>query len=443
MAASWRIFWLFVLTGHALAGAAWWWLAPGGFPIGHQRFWTNAVLPILLVLWVGIALEASRRERPERLRAMFALFPAAWIAGAVTARVVFPTTFATAAALPMGWGVLMALALSVGLPKRSTGPRWPSWVVGLGGAAVGASLPVLVTPPDARTSPAGASALVGLDEVEPVSGGLGKDVFVGVGDASTTVRRKPLSITVEPVLRFIERSPDGAPTFFVPARAREGRTLSLIGAKAFEHGLDLRYQADYDASLRVEVDGDRSVRLGASATLPKTIWSHLNSYCDIDVSGHRRLSLAFSPCPQIQVEVRPMDYPFGRPLRFAFLDDANRFRVVEATSGEKGPFRELASGPLANGEPLEITLFDLGKPVARLVMEDWSAQLDRRLSPTAGWGAPVNAIEFCLSGDEARSSASIYVTLAGTSVGRGWDCVGHRPGTYRNRVLVAFPSGGP
>ena len=29
------------------------------------------------------------------------------------------------------------------------------------------------------------------------------------------------------------------------------------------------------------------------------------------------------------------------------------------------------------------------------------------------------------------------MTLAGTSVGRGWDCVGHRAGTYSNRIGIA------
>jgi len=131
-----------------------------------------------------------------------------------------------------------------------------------------------------------------------------------------------------------------------------------------------------------------------------------------------------------------MDYPFGRPLRFAFLDASGRFRVVEATSGEKGPFRELASGPLRRGEPLTIELCDEDRPVTRIVLDDWSAQADVQPSPTAGWGAPANAIEFSLSGDEPTSAATIYVSLASTSVGRGWDCLGHRAGTYRNRVRV-------
>ncbi|MGP0064920.1 MAG: hypothetical protein ACLQGP_15140 [Isosphaeraceae bacterium] len=74
--------------------------------------------------------------------------------------------------------------------------------------------------------------------------------------------------------------------------------------------------------------------------------------------------------------------------------------------------------------------------MARLSLADFAAQADTTLSPTAGWGVPVNAIEFSLADDQPSSLASIFVTLAGTSVGRGWDCVGHRAGTYRNRIRL-------
>src|SRR6202034_1761945 len=95
-----------------------------------------------------------------------------------------------------------------------------------------------------------------------------------------------------------------------------------------------------------------------------------------------------------------------------------------------------ASGPLQRGEPLEITLLDEGRPEGRITLADWAQQAGVALSPTAGWGVPVNAIEFSASGDEPEAPASIFVTLAGTSVGRGWDCVGHSAGTYRNRILL-------
>jgi hypothetical protein len=154
------------------------------------------------------------------------------------------------------------------------------------------------------------------------------------------------------------------------------------------------------------------------------------------VRGHRRLELEFSPCTGVPIEVRKFDHPFGRPARFAFVDQSRTFRVVEATSGEKGPFRALASGRLGPEEPLIVGLRDNGRLVGRISLLDWSGQADTTISPTAGWGVPVNAIEFSLADDQPSSPASIFVTLAGTSVGRGWDCVGHKPGIYRNRILI-------
>jgi len=93
---------------------------------------------------------------------------------------------------------------------------------------------------------------------------------------------------------------------------------------------------------------------------------------------------------------------------------------------------------------LTVILYDQDEPVGRITWDDWAAQLGTAPSPTAGWGIPVNAIEFSLSGDADGSPASLFLTLAGTSVGRGWDSVGHSPGNYRNRMRIepAFPKAG-
>ena len=129
------------------------------------------------------------------------------------------------------------------------------------------------------------------------------------------------------------------------------------------------------------------------------------------------------------------DYPFGRPARFAYVDEA-AVSVVEASSGEKGPFHILAQGRLERSSSLEITLCDEDRAIGRLTLLVWPAQASTQLSPTAGWGVPENAIEFSLSGDEPTSPASLFITLAATSVGRGWDSVGHAAGTYRNRITI-------
>ncbi len=189
------------------------------------------------------------------------------------------------------------------------------------------------------------------------------------------------------------------------------------------------------ATLRLAHDPRRkSLFIDAATRLDRPVYSHLNGFCDLEVRGHRRLALEFSPCPATRIEVLHYDYPFGRPARFAYVDDARRFRVVEASSGEKGPFRILAEGRLEQSSSLGITLWDEDRAVGRITLQDWSAQASTQLSPTAGWGVPENAIEFSLSGPEPTSPASLFITLAATSVGRGWDSVAHAAGTYRNRI---------
>jgi hypothetical protein len=197
--------------------------------------------------------------------------------------------------------------------------------------------------------------------------------------------------------------------------------------------------ADPSASqLEVQSREENVAEIDAASELGSAIYSHLNTFCEISLTGFEDLALEFSPCAGMRVSVLPMDYPVGRPSRFAYLDEKGFFHVVEATSGEKGPFRKLASGRLERGAPLEITLYDAKSAIAVIVMEDWAAQVSTELSPTAGWGVPQNAIEFSLHGDSTRSAASLFFTLASTSAGRGFDSVGHAAGSYRNRMTVRY-----
>ena len=285
-----------------------------------------------------------------------------------------------------------------------------------------------------------ASVSSGADHVRPGSVRFDADVMVQTSDGSLLARFAPLTISVQPLLNFLSRSPDGAPVVLVPAGERAGpeprfRDGWRIGDRSIRLAYDVPRQGAATLSVEAESNGDAIV-LDAASRLDRPVYSHLNAFCDIEVRGHRRLSLAFSPCPGAPIEVRHHDYPFGRPARFAFVTADRTFRVVEASSGEKGPFRTLAEGRLERGQPLAITLNDQGRAVARLTLDDFAAQADTTPSPTAGWGVPVNAIEFSLADDAPSSPASIFVTLAGTSVGRGWDCVGHAEGTYRNRVRL-------
>jgi len=447
----WRLFWLVVLVGHAMLALFWWWLEPAGFGFEHPRFWVNRITPAGGLGLTIAALVALRINSAPALRRLLPLWPSAWAAAAVAGRVFFPVSLARLWFAPLGVAAAMALA-AVPLWRRASGRSWlfelaPCLCAGLAGAAlVGAQ-----RPPSSATRPLNTA----LAELAPLtaapgpsaSGGifLDSNVMVQASDGSINMRLGTLSISVQPLLTFLNGSVDGCWTIFADPDDRAGPEPRLLssrrdGERSWTASYDFRRQGP--ATLRVETAPQpETIAIEATSRLGRLMYSHLNSFCDFEIRGHRRLSLEFSPCPGVAIEVRPFDYPFGRPARFAFLDAQQMFRVVEATSGEKGPFQTLAAGPLGREEELTITLEDEGRALARIVMADWSAQADTTLSPTAGWGVPANAIEFNLSGDAPSSPASIFVTLAATSVGRGWDCVGHRPGTYRNRIRLEPCSG--
>jgi hypothetical protein len=443
----WRLFWLTVLVGHVILSGGWWWLEPGGFGVRHPRFWANDVAPIFGLAFSISSLAALRLESDRALRWLLLVWPAAWAGSAVAARLLFPITFGQLWLIPFAGSVVMGLAT---IPLwRSVGRRTLAGGLGLGLCAASAAAGLVWTqfPPSPRTRPSLHAKVVEPELAEgtklSLNAGairLGSDAMVQASDGSLTVRFSPLSISVQPLLTFLSGSKDGCWSVFVRAEDRAGpeprlRGSWLEGDRACALSYDFRGQGP--ATLRVRAGpAAGSIIVEANTKLMSTTYSHLNSYCDFDVRGHRRLSLEFSPCPGELIEVRRFDYPFGRPARFAFVEEDRTFRVVEASSGEKGPFRTLARGRLGPEEALTLTLHDQGRAVGRISLADWSSQADTTLSPTAGWGAPVNAIEFSLSDDSPSSPASIFVTLAATSVGRGWDCVGHNPGTYRNRIQI-------
>ena len=441
-----RLFWLSMLVGHLIAAALWWWLEPGGFPWGHPRFWSNRVLPCLAVLWGLAALASLHREDQRSLLILLAAMPAAWLAAAVTARLVFPITFAWLWLAPLGIALAMATFLT-GIGRRVTPNPTGAFLTVFGvGIAIGCAAVVGERPPPPGThtlladlSDGGEPGAV-FSRTAPATIDLGSETRVYTSEGSLNVRLAPLALTVTPLLRFIDRSTDACWTILARPDVREGPEPKLRGVRSPD---DHTWVVTYDfpgqgaATLRLAHDPRRkSIFIDAATRLDRPVFSHLNSFCDLEVRGHRRLALQFSPCGGKRIEVLRFDYPFGRPARFAYVDEARRFRVVEASSGEKGPFRILAEGRLERSSPLEITLWDEDRAIGSVALLDWSAQASTQLSPTAGWGVPENAIEFSLSGNEPTSPASLFITLAATSVGRGWDSVGHAAGTYRNRILI-------
>jgi hypothetical protein len=440
------LFWLIVLVAHAVAATAWLWLEPGGFPLDHPRFWANGPLPAAGLAWCLACLFMMHRGQDERAVPALLAFPSAWCGAGLAIRFLFPITFWRLWLVPLAIAASMAAAIV---------PFW-SWPVGrkryafaavaaagfcLGVGMIGSQAPgeTGTHPHDSVISVPGNGAIQS-DGSPPGVVYLNPRTAISTSEGSITTRLPGMTLEVQPLLRFLSRSPDGCPVVLIRADDRAGPEPKLRGIhqpRASEGVLDYEFRGLGRAVLRVACEtGPDEVLIEAATSLNRPVFSHLNGFCDFEVRGHHRLFLGFSPCPGTRIEVLPSDYPVGRPARFAHVDRRRRFIVAEASSGEKGPFRTLAEGGLVPSQPLTITLYDEDRPAGRITLDDWSSQLSTQLSPTAGWGVPENAIEFSLAGTSPSSPASIFITLAGTSIGRGWDCVGHAAGTYRNRIRI-------
>ncbi len=245
-----------------------------------------------------------------------------------------------------------------------------------------------------------------------------------------------IKIELQPLLTFESISPDRNWSILSPPELRERRPRRCTSGRRFDTGVALEYQ-EHQARMSVKVDpAESTTHVEAWSQLDAPCYSHLNTFNELNITGHRRLFVSFSPCPELRIEALPADYPSGRPAQVGYLDADGMFRVVRAKSGEKGPFTELGCGPLARIDPLTITLFDEDQPVCRMTFLTWAGQVSTELSPTAGWGLPQNSIEFIRQGEKPSSPVGIWMTLAATSVGRGWDTVGHRAGVFGNKVII-------
>jgi hypothetical protein len=314
-----------------------------------------------------------------------------------------------------------------------------SWILLPIAFLTGASLPASQHARPSGTQPMGNPHLIPPAPVSRSRGNITLPNGASIDTAGASIRftRGNVVLSVEPLMQIQSRSPDGCWTLLAPRHSLQETHRALRGIRtSATNAQEFIYVADGYASMIVAPGAVSSQTLITATSQIPRIYSHLNTYTQLTLAGHREMFLRFSPCANAVIEVTPQDYPFGRPARFAFLDDHGRFHVVEASNAEKGPFRDLASGPLARGSPLWIELIDGTTPLFRIEFSDWSQQCSTQLSPTAGWGVPENSIEFSRSGDDPASAVSVFVTLAATSVGRGYDTVELRDGSYRNQMSV-------
>src|SRR5215203_5297786 len=105
-----RLYWLFVLVGHALGAAAWIALMPRGFPLAHPRFWANVAVPITIVVVVIVALANARRGRLPIVRAVLVGLAIMWVAAAISSRVIFPISMQLRWLAPLALGAAVAVA---------------------------------------------------------------------------------------------------------------------------------------------------------------------------------------------------------------------------------------------------------------------------------------------------------------------------------------------
>lgn len=421
------------LAGILVGAAFWWWLMPGGFPLGHSRFWLNSVMPLGMVIVAVLALVGMLRRRYRLAGCVLLGAAAAWGAIAVYGRIQFPISLGGKWILGIFASGLAAIGWFTIRRQASVGALGAMAAM-IAGAGVGTFVIWAEVPPPPTTRPGGRIGEIadqaGLSPTGESVVRIAEHCQFHPAAENLAISYRGVRIHCSPLMSFDRISPDGFWSLLAPAIGIQRR---LQRSSEDAGGFEFKY-SDSAKIKFVHRPADGEIELTADSFVTHDTYSHLNSFCTFDISGHRKLSLVFSPCAQTPIDVLPADYPFGRPARFAYVDADERFHVVEATSGEKGPFHELASGTLRRDEPLTITICDQAVPIAVVELEDWSRQLSTALSPTAGWGVPVNSIEFRRADSDEAAPANIWISLAATSVGRGWDCVGHRAGVYRNRM---------
>lgn len=419
-----------ILLGHVFIAALWFWIMPAGFPLDHARFWANSFYPRAII---GLALFAWCVMRRRRLPAILA-FTALWLAGAISARIIFPVTFRFLWVLPLFVGAVLA-ALCLGMWKSGAlKGRTATILFAVVGVVLGAAFPLTQKADTPDTRPLGGEMPQYPEgQAIPTKIALGKRAEFYPGSRTLSINSGDHDLDVLPLLTFDSRSPDGCWTLLAPGFGARGPFRKPVGMESGKGILRLNYPGEFLAALEMKADEHGTqFELASQSQLTQPVWSHLNSFAELYFRGSRNTSIIFSPCPHTPIEVVESDYPVGRPTRFAFLDEKGIFRVVEARSAEKGPFREMASGNLQKDEPITLTLISGRTPKFRVTLRDWASQAGTQLSPTAGWGVPVNAIEFF----KQSNSTQISITLAGTGVGRGFDSVGHAAGTYVNRMTI-------
>lgn len=429
-----------VFLGYAVLSVGWFYISPGGFLWREPRFWSNGTIPLFVFAISVLGLVGLNKHPQRSAGAVLLFYAAAMLTFTANAKMLYPISLRPVFLyILIGWFLFLTLLLTA--CARTSG-HWTDvlFIVPflLAGAAAGFFLPWSQIGLAPGTRPANSTIRPSSEPLNPqhflsLPGGVSVDALRACVEFSHGGCR----LEVLPLLTFYSRSPDQCWVLFAPRSDRCGPQRLYNGMKVIPNGLYLEYE--YDGLSCFEVREEEGVfAIDARTRLPQPVYSHLNTFSHLRIEAGEAISVSFSPCPDRRIEVLPFEYPFGLPARFAYLDRDNKFRIVQAKRAEKGPYTTLAEGALSRGESLGLTLYAGGRSVYRITFEDWSAQVSMQTSPTAGWGVPENAVEFSLE-REKPYVASFYLTLSATSVGRGFDSVGHAAGAYRNRIRIETP----
>ncbi len=449
----WRIIWSIVIALHIVGMIGWWWPnRPHGFPLTHPRFWVHEALPWLFSATSVLAIASAWRRRDTFFRVIIWAMPAGYATVAISTLLIYPISsrsnlrelFGLPWLLPCGfWLHMLGLAVVLLIMALLTNGRrrYPSLAL-TAVVAMGIGVGFLFTwsqrAEDPSTRPA-ARALPTLPEtaetIRADQAVFSSELTVDAEKGQISLKRGNLQIRIDPLLTFHTRSPDRWWTMLAPLKWNGRLSRPLASTHKDEDGFYLAYAGEEPARILIKEKKNGSVEIEAWAQLPAPVFSHGNFFCRVRVKNYRKLSISFSPCPQERIEMQPHSYPhYWIDQGFAYLDAFDRFFLAKGSWEEKGPFHHLASGSLKRGDPLTVTLFDEGQPVCRIVMEDWSSQVSTAVSPTAGWGLPVNAITASVGPKSYGAEVEINFQLAGTHVGAGSDSVGHTAGIYRSRI---------
>lgn len=393
----------FVITAVAtVVTGRWLWATPHGFPVSHPRTLANLVFPFLAFMGFLSASIACGKRKPIAV-ALTAALPAIGLGLALGCLVLYPRSMMT----------LKIAILATGLAYLQVSYSVFWWTVGKGIAAQ-SSLALFTAFMTvgicwAATQRAALPSTVPLNVPLPSVPAIAHHCQ----PSSSHFRNGSSQLYVQPFLEFHSLSPDRFWTLFAPKRS----------------------DAWVPETTYSELQRDENNTLTTWCQLEADNYSHLNSFTQLEFSTTGKLSVSFSPCPDERITIHASDYPYGNPARFAYLGADSMFHIVEASSGEKGPFTELASAPCDRNHALEVTLYSNQQPVFVIRFDDFLTQCSLDLSPTAGWGVPQNSIQFSLADDDPET-AYLFFSLASTSVGMGFDSVGHQRDTYRNRMTV-------